>query len=84
MPPYTLRKELQLRYNVDRRLIYDWFRNKGLRAKEDRGSATSSGRADRHWHYQAQHRQVVHLLLYSVRKVNPHFVAKHTSCYFFW
>ncbi|TFK56462.1 hypothetical protein OE88DRAFT_1649771 [Heliocybe sulcata] len=58
MPPYHMRKELQLRYNVDRRIVYDWFRSKGLRAKEDRTSAimASSSTASNDWVGHTQHR----------------------------
>ncbi|KAI0094542.1 hypothetical protein BDY19DRAFT_913314 [Irpex rosettiformis] len=31
MPPFSVRQEIQQRYKVDRRHIYDWFHNKGLR-----------------------------------------------------
>ncbi|KDQ63052.1 hypothetical protein JAAARDRAFT_188675 [Jaapia argillacea MUCL 33604] len=44
MPSYDVRKELQIRYSVDRRYIYDWFRGKGLRAKEDKRVPTGSQR----------------------------------------
>ncbi|KAF8665387.1 hypothetical protein AX16_000406 [Volvariella volvacea WC 439] len=37
MPPFDIRKDLQERYNVDRRHIYDYFHSRGLRvAKEDK------------------------------------------------
>ncbi|KAI6112499.1 hypothetical protein EDD16DRAFT_1484655 [Pisolithus croceorrhizus] len=31
MPSFAVRKELQERYNVDRRPIYDYFHRRGLR-----------------------------------------------------
>jgi hypothetical protein len=31
MPPFAVRQKIQKRYGVDRRHIYDWFHNKGLR-----------------------------------------------------
>ena len=31
MPSFEIRKRIQQRYNIDRRHIYDWFHNKGLR-----------------------------------------------------
>lgn len=31
MPSFTVRQEIQQRYNIDRRHVYDWFHNKGLR-----------------------------------------------------
>ena len=31
MPSFAVRQEIQQRYNIDRRHIYDWFHNKGLR-----------------------------------------------------
>lgn len=31
MPSFSVRQEIQQRYNIDRRHIYDWFHNKGLR-----------------------------------------------------
>jgi hypothetical protein len=37
MPAFALRKELQERYNTDRRHIYDYFHSRGLRViKEDK------------------------------------------------
>ncbi|EGO05265.1 hypothetical protein SERLA73DRAFT_129118 [Serpula lacrymans var. lacrymans S7.3] len=37
MPSFAVRKELQERYNIDRRHIYDYFHSKGLRVvKEDK------------------------------------------------
>lgn len=37
MPSFAVRKELQERYDIDRRHIYDYFHSKGLRVvKEDR------------------------------------------------
>ncbi|KAI6136280.1 hypothetical protein F5141DRAFT_995389, partial [Pisolithus sp. B1] len=38
-PQFAIRKELQERYNVDRRPIYDYFHSRGLRvAKEEKVS----------------------------------------------
>ncbi|PSS29706.1 hypothetical protein PHLCEN_2v2854 [Hermanssonia centrifuga] len=31
MPSFSVRQKIQKRYNIDRRHIYDWFHNKGLR-----------------------------------------------------
>ncbi|EPQ60109.1 hypothetical protein GLOTRDRAFT_123866 [Gloeophyllum trabeum ATCC 11539] len=56
MPPYDIRRELQRRYNVDRRLIYDWFRGKGLRVKEDRLLVSYSSPTPRR--NSQQHRQI--------------------------
>lgn len=37
MPSFSVRKELQERYNIDRRHIYDYFHSRGLRVvKEDK------------------------------------------------
>lgn len=37
MPSFSIRKDLQERYNVDRRHLYDYFHSRGLRvAKEER------------------------------------------------
>lgn len=37
MPSFAVRKELQERYNIDRRHIYDYFHSRGLRVvKEDK------------------------------------------------
>lgn len=37
MPTFAVRKELQERYNIDRRHIYDYFHSRGLRViKEDK------------------------------------------------
>lgn len=39
MPSFAVRKELQERYNVDRRHIYDYFHSRGLRVvKEEKVS----------------------------------------------
>ncbi|KAI5998005.1 hypothetical protein EDD15DRAFT_2162251 [Pisolithus albus] len=39
MPSFAVRKELQERYNVDRRHIYDYFHGRGLRVvKEEKVS----------------------------------------------
>jgi len=35
MPSFAVRKELQERYNIDRRHIYDYFHSKGLRVVKD-------------------------------------------------
>jgi len=46
MPSFEIRKELQIRYLVDRRHIYDYFHSRGLRvAKEDRHSNLARHRA---------------------------------------
>lgn len=43
MPPFRIRQEIQKRYNIDRRHIYDWFHSKGLRVtKDDRGCAAEN------------------------------------------
>ncbi|KAJ3983810.1 hypothetical protein F5890DRAFT_1586555 [Lentinula detonsa] len=45
MPNFDIRKELQTRYQVDRRHIYDYFHSRGLRvAKEDRHSNLTRSR----------------------------------------
>ncbi|RDB29082.1 hypothetical protein Hypma_015956 [Hypsizygus marmoreus] len=45
MPPFSVRKDFQERYNVDRRHIYDYFHSRGLRvAKEDRHTNLTRGR----------------------------------------
>ncbi|KAI6047979.1 hypothetical protein EDC04DRAFT_2556245 [Pisolithus marmoratus] len=35
MPSFAVRKELQERYNVDRRHIYDYFHSRGLRVVKE-------------------------------------------------
>ncbi|KAG2076825.1 hypothetical protein BDR04DRAFT_1002190 [Suillus decipiens] len=42
MPSFAVRKELQERYNIDRRHVYDYFHSRGLRViKEDKsGNST--------------------------------------------
>ncbi|KAF8963923.1 hypothetical protein BDZ97DRAFT_1919453 [Flammula alnicola] len=46
MPNFTVRKDFQERYNVDRRHIYDYFHSRGLRvAKEDKHTNLIRGRA---------------------------------------
>ncbi|KAF8433573.1 hypothetical protein L210DRAFT_3411717 [Boletus edulis BED1] len=44
MPSFAVRKELQERYNIDRRHIYDYFHSRGLRVvKEDKhGNPTTA------------------------------------------
>ncbi|ESK96231.1 hypothetical protein Moror_7221 [Moniliophthora roreri MCA 2997] len=45
MPNFAIRKELQERYQVDRRHLYDYFHSRGLRvAKEDRHSNLTRSR----------------------------------------
>ncbi|KIK67278.1 hypothetical protein GYMLUDRAFT_156339 [Collybiopsis luxurians FD-317 M1] len=45
MPSFEIRKELQIRYQVDRRHLYDYFHSRGLRvAKEDRHSNLTRSR----------------------------------------
>ncbi|KAF5393395.1 hypothetical protein D9757_000699 [Collybiopsis confluens] len=45
MPTFEVRKELQIRYQVDRRHLYDYFHSRGLRvAKEDRHSNLARSR----------------------------------------
>ncbi|KAG7099861.1 hypothetical protein E1B28_001665 [Marasmius oreades] len=45
MPGFAIRKELQERYQVDRRHLYDYFHSRGLRvAKEDRHSNLTRSR----------------------------------------
>ncbi|KAF9270830.1 hypothetical protein L218DRAFT_848869 [Marasmius fiardii PR-910] len=45
MPSFAIRKELQERYQVDRRHLYDYFHSRGLRvAKEDRHSNLTRSR----------------------------------------
>ncbi|KAI0682320.1 hypothetical protein BC835DRAFT_1299844 [Cytidiella melzeri] len=31
MPPFSVRQKIQKKYDVDRRHVYDWFHNRGLR-----------------------------------------------------
>ncbi|KAF9531826.1 hypothetical protein CPB83DRAFT_903978 [Crepidotus variabilis] len=46
MPSFTIRKDFQERYSVDRRHIYDYFHSRGLRvAKEDKHTNLIRGRA---------------------------------------
>lgn len=46
MPSFAVRQEIQKRYSIDRRHIYDWFHNKGLRVSgSDKRSETSPGKA---------------------------------------
>ncbi|KAG1754809.1 uncharacterized protein EDB91DRAFT_1242047 [Suillus paluster] len=41
MPSFAVRKELQERYNIDRRHVYDYFHSRGLRViKEDKNGNT--------------------------------------------
>ncbi|KAF7794343.1 hypothetical protein EIP86_005477 [Pleurotus ostreatoroseus] len=56
MPPFAVRQEIQQRYGIDRRHIYDWFHNKGLRVasseqREERRAAKAraaeSGNSDK-------------------------------------
>ncbi|KAJ4471551.1 hypothetical protein J3R30DRAFT_1093953 [Lentinula aciculospora] len=45
MPNFDIRKELQIRYQVDRRHLYDYFHSRGLRvAREDRHSNLTRSR----------------------------------------
>ncbi|KAE9392735.1 hypothetical protein BT96DRAFT_263941 [Gymnopus androsaceus JB14] len=45
MPNFEIRKELQIRYQVDRRHLYDYFHSRGLRVgKEDRHSNLTRSR----------------------------------------
>ncbi|KAG2155638.1 hypothetical protein DEU56DRAFT_847393, partial [Suillus clintonianus] len=42
MPSFAVRKELQERYNIDRRHVYDYFHSRGLRViKEDKNGNTT-------------------------------------------
>ncbi|KAG0707536.1 hypothetical protein DFH29DRAFT_630144 [Suillus ampliporus] len=42
MPSFAVRKELQERYNIDRRHVYDYFHSRGLRViKEDKNGNTA-------------------------------------------
>lgn len=49
MPPFAVRQEIQQRYNINRRHIYDWFHSKGLRVtkEEKRVSLEERGRGVR-------------------------------------
>ncbi|KAG1853995.1 hypothetical protein F4604DRAFT_1591404 [Suillus subluteus] len=42
MPSFAVPKELQERYNIDRRHVYDYFHSRGLRViKEDKNGNTT-------------------------------------------
>ena len=47
MPSFAVRKELQERYNIDRRHIYDYFHSKGLRVVKDDKISNLVRRTDR-------------------------------------
>ncbi len=46
MPSFAIRQEIQIRYNVDRRHIYDWFHSKGLRVTKEDKRATVELKTD--------------------------------------
>lgn len=46
MPSFAIRQEIQERYNVDRRHIYDWFHSKGLRVTKEDKRATVELKTD--------------------------------------
>ncbi|RDX51946.1 hypothetical protein OH76DRAFT_230911 [Lentinus brumalis] len=46
MPSFAIRQEVQERYNVDRRHIYDWFHSKGLRVTKEDKRATVELKTD--------------------------------------
>lgn len=46
MPSFAIRQEIQMRYNVDRRHIYDWFHSKGLRVTKEDKRATVESKTD--------------------------------------
>ncbi|RPD82139.1 hypothetical protein L226DRAFT_564747 [Lentinus tigrinus ALCF2SS1-7] len=46
MPSFAIRQEIQARYNVDRRHIYDWFHSKGLRVTKEDKRATVELKTD--------------------------------------
>ncbi|KAH9949358.1 hypothetical protein B0H21DRAFT_130489 [Amylocystis lapponica] len=49
MPSFSVRQEIQKRYNINRRHIYDWFHSRGLRVtKEERRVAREVHRAGTH------------------------------------
>ena len=47
MPSFAVRKELQERYNIDRRHIYDYFHSKGMRVIKDDKVSNLVRRTDR-------------------------------------
>ncbi|KAI0756523.1 hypothetical protein C8Q80DRAFT_1264570 [Daedaleopsis nitida] len=46
MPSFAIRQEIQMRHNVDRRHIYDWFHSKGLRVTKEDKRATVESKTD--------------------------------------
>ena len=46
MPSFAIRQDIQRRYNVDRRHIYDWFHSKGLRVTKEDKRATVEQKTD--------------------------------------
>ncbi|TBU50023.1 hypothetical protein BD309DRAFT_946225 [Dichomitus squalens] len=46
MPSFAIRQEIQMRFNVDRRHIYDWFHSKGLRVTKEDKRATVEQKTD--------------------------------------
>ncbi|OJT08462.1 hypothetical protein TRAPUB_645 [Trametes pubescens] len=46
MPSFAIRQQIQMRYKVDRRHIYDWFHSKGLRVTKEDKRATVEQKTD--------------------------------------
>ncbi|KAI0361095.1 hypothetical protein OH77DRAFT_1392173 [Trametes cingulata] len=46
MPSFAIRQQIQQRYKVDRRHIYDWFHSKGLRVTKEDKRATVEQKTD--------------------------------------
>ncbi|KAM5536007.1 hypothetical protein V8D89_010265 [Ganoderma adspersum] len=46
MPSFAIRQDIQMRFNVDRRHIYDWFHSKGLRVTKEDKRATVEQKTD--------------------------------------
>ncbi|KAI0652350.1 hypothetical protein C8Q79DRAFT_1005557 [Trametes meyenii] len=46
MPSFAIRQQIQMRFKVDRRHIYDWFHSKGLRVTKEDKRATVEQKTD--------------------------------------
>jgi hypothetical protein len=65
MPSFAVRKELQERYNIDRRHIYDYFHSRGLRVVKDDKANNLLRRTDRSIKVSQMHRLSVRYLIAS-------------------
>ena len=75
MPSFAVRQEIQQRYNVDRRHIYDWFHNRGLRvtSAEQREEKRAKAQSEREkvW---VVHKSS-HAYTYAYTLTEPHLVC---------